>query len=197
MTPGRATYGPGARLVVVDMQRMFVEDTPWRVLGAGDIAANLLRLARHRPERTLCSRFITPRNPDDAPPAWRAFYRRWPAVTLERMPAAMLDLAPPLAELAAEVCDKTTFSCFGSGPFGDLLRRRGADTLILAGVETDSCVLATALSAIDRGFEVVIAVDAVASASPAAHAAVLDVLLPRLDPLVRLATTDNILAAWA
>jgi nicotinamidase-related amidase len=57
--------------------------------------------------------------------------------------------------------------------------------------------LATAFAAVDRGLRVVVAADAVASASPAAHAAVLDEVLPRLDRQIELAPADRVLAAWA
>lgn len=189
------SLGPRAVLAVIDVQRLFAEDTGWRVAGLPGIVPNVLRLAR-RPERAILTRFIPPPSADHAPPAWRPFYRRWAGIV--DLPPEMHDLIRPIAALSppAEVCDKTTFSAFESGPFAASLRRREADTLVLAGVETDACVYATAMSAIDRNFRVVVAADAVASGSTAAHAAVLGETLTRLSPTVLVASTDEILAAW-
>ena len=190
--------GPGAVLAVVDMQRLFAEDTAWRVPGFADILPLVARLAAARPERTLFTRFLTPASAEAAPGSWRRFYRHWPTVTLDRMDKGLLDLVPPLAALAppGALCDKTTYSPFASGGFAGALARLRADTLVLAGVETDVCVLATAFAAVDRGLRVVVAADAVASASPAAHAAVLGEVLPRLDRQIEVTTAERVLAAW-
>ena len=190
--------GRKAVLAVIDMQRLFAEKTAWQVPAAIDVLPNVLRLAGRHPDRVLFTRFMTPARPEDAPGAWAAFYRRWPSVTRDQLAPDMLGLVPALAALVppGEVCDKTTFSGFDSGTLADSVGSRGADTLILAGAETDQCVLATALSAVDRGYRVVIAKDAVASQSPAAHRAMLEAVFPRMAPLVQVAATDAILAAW-
>jgi nicotinamidase-related amidase len=92
--------------------------------------------------------------------------------------------------------DKPTYSAFEAAAFRSALAALDADTLIVSGVETDSCVLATLFGAVDRGFRVIAAADAMASGSPAAHAAVFATLLPRLGQQVEVATTAEILAAW-
>jgi nicotinamidase-related amidase len=196
--PADLALGPNAVLAVIDMQRLFAEETAWYVPTAADILPNVLRLARHRPDRVLFTRFLTPGRAEDAAGAWAAFYRRWPSVTLDRLEAGMTDLVPALAPLIppGEIHDKTTFSAFESGTFADSLERRGADTLILAGAETDQCVLATALTAVDRGYRVVVAGDAVTSQSLPAHRAMVETVFPRLAPLVRSAATDAILEGW-
>ena len=68
--------------------------------------------------------------------------------------------------------------------------------LVLSGVETDVCVLATALSAVDFGYRTVIAVDAVASSVAASHEACLAHVYPRYDQQIELASVDDIIAAW-
>lgn len=52
---------------------------------------------------------------------------------------------------------------------GERLRSGGIDTLILSGGETDICVLATVLGAVDRGYRLVLAEDAVCSTSDTTH----------------------------
>ncbi len=46
-----------------------------------------------------------------------------------------------------------------------MLRARNVGTLIISGSETDACVASTVLSAIDIGYKVVIARDAICSSS--------------------------------
>lgn len=56
------------------------------------------------------------------------------------------------------------------------LRSMGVDTLVLAGVSTEFVVLATAMSAHDRGFHVVVLEDAVAAVNNVKHLAALEVI---------------------
>ena len=69
-------------------------------------------------------------------------------------------VAPRDGEL---VFDKNTSSAFHSTPIDVFLRNMEIDTLVLAGVAADMCVLTTALDAADRGFHVIIASDACAT----------------------------------
>lgn len=190
--------GRGAAVAIIDMQRIFAELPGWRVDTLARIVPKVRRLALHRPEQTVFTRFVTPRSPARAKGSWQHYYLHWPMATRERLGPGMLDVVAPLAEVAAgaEVCDKTTYSPFETGGFTRALRRRGADTLVVAGVETDACVLATVLGAVDRGLRVVVVTDAVTSACLAAHEAVLVSILPRYDRQIELATTRQILAAW-
>jgi nicotinamidase-related amidase len=63
-------------------------------------------------------------------------------------------------------------------------------------VETDVCVWATALDAIDAGFFVVLARDALASHSLEAHQAMLEVIAPRFAPQVAVMNHAELEAAW-
>lgn len=184
--------------VVVDMQRLFAEATDWRVPGFADILPSILDLVRAHPRHSLYTRFVTPITAEAATGDWRRFYARWPSVLLDRIDRAMLDLVEPLARLAPPeaVLDKTVYSAFASTEFEAALSRRNARSLVLTGVETDVCVLATALDAVDRGLHVVIATDAVTSGSPAGHRAALEAIYPRFDRQIELAAGSEIMAAW-
>jgi nicotinamidase-related amidase len=94
----------------------------------------------------------------------------------------LVDLVGPLAALAhtEQTLDKPTYSMFGVVGLAEILAARGADTLILTGVETDVCVLATLFDAVDRGYRVVVVADAVTSSSAEGHEAVLEHVLTRL-----------------
>ena len=194
-----APIGSDGVHVVVDMQRLFAEDTGWLVPTIHTVLPNIQRLVDHRPDRALYPRFITPKSAEAADGHWKAFYRRWPQVTQDRLASpALFDLMAPLSAKApadAQI-DKPGFSSFSTPDFAKALARLKAGPLVLTGVETDACVLATAIDAMDRGYRVIVASDAVTSTSLEAHRAALDHLYPRMAPLLELATTSDIIAAW-
>src|SRR5207253_9334166 len=123
--------------------------------------------ARRPPSRTFFPRFIPPSRPDTRPGSWRRYYERWRGLTLERIAPGRIERAPPLAALAppAEVIDKRLYSPFSEPQLSDLLRRRGIESLVITGAETDVCVLAAVLDAVDLGYRVVLATDALCSSS--------------------------------
>ena len=193
-----AAFDVRTLLVVVDMQRVFETATSWHVPRLPDLVPLIAGLIERRPAQTILTRFMTPASPEAAAGNWRRYYRRWSSVTLAEMDPALLELVPALAAFAppAEICDKTTYSAFESSAFLDSLRRRRAKTLIFCGIETDVCVLASVLGAIDHGYHVVLAKDAMASSSDAAHHAVLDLLVPRLDQQIEQLSAAAILSRW-
>lgn len=65
--------------------------------------------------------------------------------------------------------DKTRYSAFAGTPLELLLAERGIKEIHLAGVCTDICVLHTAVDAYNKGFEITVYKDAVASFDPQGH----------------------------
>ena len=185
--------------VCIDMQRIFLEPGPWYGPAGLEILPAVKRLLDHAPARACFTRFITAVTPEDAAGSWRRFYRHWHAVTQEEAGAEILDLHPDLAPYAAagRVFDKPTHDAFDSPAFARHIAVEAPSALVLSGIETDVCVLATALSAVDLGHRTVIATDAVASSVPASHDACLSLVYPRYDQQIELATVTEILAAWS
>ncbi len=74
---------------------------------------------------------------------------------------------PPIAELlpGAEAIDKLEFGCFGRDQFRTRLRDLPGqrNTLLLCGMESHICVMQTALGALQNGYLVHVASDAVSS----------------------------------
>jgi len=171
--------------VVIDMQRLFAEDTVWHTPSLHDILPNVLRLCAAFEARTLFAKFMLPETPDHAPGRWQAYYRRWSMLTGSAVDPACQDLVAPLAALAApEVqVEKFTYSVFKAPGFAERLRAQGVERLVFSGVETDVCVLASVLVS-----------DAVGSSDPIAHRATLDHILARLPEQIDILSTDDIVA---
>jgi nicotinamidase-related amidase len=66
----------------------------------------------------------------------------------------------------------------------------------VSGGETDVCVLATVLGAVDRGYRVVVATDALCSSSDETHDAMMTLYHNRYGQQVETVTTDIILENW-
>jgi len=92
------------------------------------------------------------------PRLWTAHGKR---LTPGTWGADVLDaLRPAPGEL---IIDKYGFSAFDDTTLEKDLHERGIKTLLLAGVVTYACVLATGFAAFDRGFDVLLVKDAVGS----------------------------------
>lgn len=184
--------------VVIDMQRLFADHPDWAVKDIGRIRKEVTWLAELRPSRTFWTRFVPAQNAAAAPGAWRKYYEQWPSATLDAGGGDYVDLLPEHRTLAgkAAIFDKGTFSAFDNAQFGKALRAAGIDTLVLSGVETDVCVWATALDAVDLGYFVVLARDALTSGIPEAHQAILDVIAPHFAPQVSIMNHAALEAAW-
>jgi nicotinamidase-related amidase len=182
--------------LVVDMQELFRSHPEWGTEALTRIVPPIQRLLSARPENAYFSRFIPAQGPDQASGAWRRYYRRWSSVTLDRIDPAQVDVVHELRPWAKRVADKLGYSALGNPELKQAALSSAGHCLILTGVETDVCVLATALEAIDAGLRVVLATDALASSSDTCHAKAMDILRERFDEQVELGTVDQILAAW-
>jgi nicotinamidase-related amidase len=190
--------GPDTVHVCVDMQRLFGEETQWHTRDLASILEKTARVIAHAPARTVFTRFRTPMTAGEAPGQWRAYYERWNEVLASRLPEAMFGVMPDLAGFvppAIEI-DKTTYNAFEAPAFREALDRLSAGALVFTGVETDVCVLATLLAAVDRGYRCVVVSDAVASGNAAGHRAALEMVITRFDMQVEIVDTDGLLAQW-
>lgn len=185
------------RHLCVDMQRMFAEDTPWRVPWMETVAPQVVEIAARYSARTIFSRFCPPMRPSDMPGTWRPYYEKWRMMTGERLPAGMTDLIPELARYRppAIVFDKRTYSPWVDGRLHALLVGQAVDTLVITGGETDVCVLGTALGGIDLGYRVIVLKDAVCSGADETHDASLTLLGNRFTAQAELMTAEEFLSS--
>ncbi len=183
--------------VVVDMQEVFATNPQWGFAGIYEIVPAIKALAAAKKEQTLWTRFISAHSAEAAEGSWAALYRKWPGATLSAgAEMGILQDLLPLVGSEASVFDKPTYSAFHNPVFVATLKARHADTLVLSGVETDVCVLATLMEAVDRGYFVVMAEDALTSSDADGHRHILDVIPRRLQSQVFRAPVATILEQW-
>ena len=159
----------------------------------------VVRLCEAQSSRTIFSRFIPPQRSDDASGAWRRYYRNWEQMTLSRLDPGKIELVDELQIFVpqAAVLDKRTYSPWYGTELLPSLRSRQIDTIVVSGGETDVCVLATVLGAIDVGFRVIVATDALCSSVNETHDAIIDFYHERLSEQIEAAEVDEITDAWA
>ncbi len=182
----------------IDMQNLFAEETPWHTPWMERVLPIVMRIAQHSPAQTIFTRFVPPSRPDQMAGSWQRYYERWRELTLERIDPRLIELIPGLAALAppAEIIDKHVYSPFSEPQLPELLRGRNVDSLVITGAETDVCVLAAVLDAVDLGYRVVLATDALCSSSDATHDALLALYRSRFSQQIETATSETILASW-
>ena len=180
------------------MQTLFAERTDWHVPWLQRVLPMVTRLAEARRERTVFTRFVPPEQPEDAVGAWRRYYAHWRDMTGERLDPRLIQLVPPLAALAppAIVVDKRIIRRSASRLSW---RRSGGLRPMLwssTGGETDVCVLAAVMDAVDAGYRVILAEDALCSVSDESHDAMLRHFGSRFSHQIEVASTEEILDGW-
>ena len=169
-------------LVAVDLQHAFADPaSPWftpTLDAAMKVVAGLVPL--YGP-RVVFTRFVPPGSLFGS---WHDYYRKWPfAVT------------PATDRLWSVVDPWSAHKSVASHQFSkwvpDLQAIVGAHpTIVLCGVSTDCCVLATALGAVDGGAHVRVVVDACAAKTPEAHRGALEIMAAR-SPQLALVTAQQ------
>ena len=190
--------GDNALHLCVDMQRLFEPGGPWAMPWAEKVLPAIEELVARNPRQTLFTRFIPAARPGEGPGMWAHYYRRWADVTLSKIDPGLVELMTPLARFVppAQTLDKQVYSPWTEGRLDAMLHGSGIDTLVITGGETDVCVLATVLGAIDRGFRVVLVTDAICSSADQTHDALMEFYRSRLSEQVEAATTDEVLDGW-
>lgn len=185
------------RHLCVDMQRVFAEDTPWHVEWMDRISEAVEAVVEADPARCIFTCFVPPETVAEAPGAWRAYYEKWPMMTQESLAPELIEIIPSLSRYTppARVFRKSVYSPWQHGGLADILRKEQVSTVVISGGETDVCVLATVLGAIDQGFHVILVEDALCSGTDATHDAALELLSGRFSTQLQVCTTEMLLAA--
>lgn len=91
------------------------------------------------------------------------------------------------------IIEKTSFSCWGSAGFRKAVQAIRPRYLILIGMETHVCVQQTALDALEEGYRVIVAADAVCSRHPEDRATALAYMRARG---ITVTTVEAIVFDW-
>jgi nicotinamidase-related amidase len=188
LDPGRAA------LVVIDMQRDFVEPGGFGAALGNDVALlasaiaptrALLDAWRARGWPVVHTRESHAPDLSDCPPAKRD--RGSPALRIgDPGPMGRLlvrgepgcEIVPELAPAPGEVViDKPGKGAFFATPLQAELQRLGVTQLVFAGVTTEVCVQTTMREANDRGYEALLVEEATASYFPAFKAATIEMIV--------------------
>jgi nicotinamidase-related amidase len=162
-------------------------------------------LGNRHPERTVFTRFIPPEGLDEMPGMWQRYYTRWRHATRERLDlqlraprssAAGIDAATRGALSARDRYRQNTLLRVCRARLIEHMRQREADGLIVSGSETDVCVLATVLDAVDVGYRVIVVRDAVCSSSDEGHDMLMRLYHTRYTEQIETADAAAILARW-
>lgn len=166
-------------LVVLDVQNGFVNERTRSVL---PMVSKLIEHWQAKRWPVVFTRFHNPNG---------SGYERWLGWTALRTNEDIA-LHESVAPYADSVVDKTVYTAFTRD--GDkALSVHPGDTLVICGIDTDSCVLKTALDAFERDVEPVVAIDACATdGGETAQQAARMVLERALGPDHVMATADVI-----
>ena len=199
-------------LIVIDMQRDFIEDGGFGAALGNDVrllqaivptTARLIAGARAAGVPVIHTRECHRPDLSDCPPSKRL--RGTPSarigdagamgrILIAGEPGA--DIVPELAPLPAEtVIDKPGKGAFYATPLADILEGLGTRTLLFAGVTTEVCVQTTMREANDRGFDGLLVEDATESYFPEFKAATLAMIRAQGAIVGWTGSTDDVLGA--
>ncbi|WP_427383251.1 cysteine hydrolase family protein [Janibacter sp. G56] len=187
MSAGSQGADGGPWLLVIDPQRIFADQaSEWGSPMFADAIPEITRLAEAFAGRTIVTRWVPG---DEHPGSWGPYFERW---TFADRPDddPLFHLVPEAVGLTDRpTLDVTTFGKYGP----ELTAITGEHPqLVLTGVATDCCVIATALAATDAGATVTVVKDACAGSTAENHAAALTVM-GLYEPQMTVRTTDEVL----
>jgi nicotinamidase-related amidase len=182
----------------IDMQNIFAKGGVWETPWMERVLPVISQIAARYRERTVFTRFITPERPEDRRGQWRVYFTKWERATRGDLAPGALDIVPALARYSppALVVDKPAYSAFFGSRLGHLLVERHVGTVVVSGAETDVCVLATVLGAVDLGFRVIIVQDALCSSSDTGHDALMTMYRTRFNEQIELVSAAELLDMW-
>jgi isochorismate hydrolase len=156
-------------LIIVDMQRYFLEDSSHAYIpAAGEIVPRLTKLVQAYSQHGLPIIFTRHLNTDAN------------AGVMSRWWQDLIRADDPASEIISEfdlsqrmVIEKSQYDAFYQTPLEGLLKQKEVSQVVICGVMTHLCCETTARSAFVRGFEVFFTVDGTATINEAFHRATL------------------------
>jgi nicotinamidase-related amidase len=173
-------------------------ETKWASEAIWHALPGILKISGRYASQTVFTRFICPRDLSETKGQWTRFYADAEGMLCNNLHPSMMDLLPELMKFIppARIVDRKVFSALASSDLRALLAESSTDTLAISGFETDVCVLATVLAAIDLGFRVVLVKDALASSNEAGEKAALHQVFSRFDQQIEVIDADELFENW-
>ena len=179
------TLDPNTALIVIDLQKGLAGLVPAEVFDP--IVVRSAALAAAFRARGLPVVLVTA---DGVAPG-----RSEQATRLDNLPPGFADVLPALDQQPGDIAVvKRTWGVFARTDLEQRLRALGVTQVVVTGVATSIGVESTARQAYEAGFNVTLAIDAMADLLPSAHDNSIANIFPRLGET---GTTDEILALLA
>lgn len=157
-------------LLVIDMQRYFIEDTAHAFIPVGKFILgkinDLVEAYYRRNLPVVFTRYCVEREDDKD-----IMYRWWGGVLLCDDPIA--SLREELDTARGKVICKPGYSSFYKTNLGEIMARNGIERLLVTGVMTHLCCETTAREAFQRGYEVYFVIDGTGTYNEEIHTATL------------------------
>jgi nicotinamidase-related amidase len=192
------SLGPKTMHLCIDMQLMFALETKWASEAIWRALPGILKISERFTAQTVFTRFICPRDLSETKGQWTRFYADAEGMLSNNLHPSMMDLLPELVKFIppARTVDRKVFSALASPALGAMLAQSAIDTLVITGFETDVCVLATVLAAIDLGYRVILIKDALGSSNEAGEKAALHQVFSRFDQQIEVIDTEELFGNW-
>jgi nicotinamidase-related amidase len=170
-------------LVLIDLQRIFADpESGWATPDFDRVIEPTKQLIDLFTPDVVFTRFVAPEKPVGS---WVTYYEQYP-FALQSPDADDYQLVDEFK--GAPTLDKTTFGAWGP-ELANVVGTGGH--LVLGGVTTDCCVIATALAAVDAGVYVQVVEDACAGSDEASHRKAIDIM--RLySPMLEIVTVEQL-----
>jgi nicotinamidase-related amidase len=150
----------GDVLVVVDMQNAYLEDQVWACVHTTDCAERIERLiASGAVDNVVFTQYLAPENPTGT---WVTYDEVYADISSDEWLNEIIDQLEPYLD-TYPLYAKSTFSSFGNPDFKALMAK--ARRIVISGVVSECCVIATTIDAIDTGAPVVYLTDACSGGS--------------------------------
>lgn len=194
---GGLGLGQRRALLMVDFaQAYFVPDSPLFADADGVVARAQALLHWARRQRLLVCHTRVELRPDGLDGG--VFFRKIPALKAFCTGNPLSEVVPELRPAADEpVITKQYASAFFGTSLASLLRAKGVDCVLIAGMSTSGCVRASTVDAIQHGFIPVVVSDACGDRHPAPHASNLFDLQAKYADVVTLQQLQSALGAEA
>ncbi len=161
----------GDALLVVDVQRDFCSGGALPIADADEIVPMINDLI----EEAIEAKALVVASRDWHPPdhsSFRAFGGIWPGHCVQGSDGAKFHAALRLPDdtlivTKGQTVDKDQYSAFDATGLADELRRRGVKRVLICGLAQNACVRATALDAVEAGFETHLRLSATRALVPA------------------------------